>query len=173
MAQSLEPSRTFHACDCHVVQIGELKIFLLDGGCVKNIPIKVYKRSLYAGEYKKMSQARNWTFTLNNYSLEEMEKIDELSMQIGSDIKYIICGKETCPTTGTPHLQGYIQFSKRMRLGQVRNLISPRAHCEVARGTPLQNQIYCKKEDDYFEYGTCQTAIGMVDNVCVRIIFAQ
>lgn len=120
-----------------------------------------------------MSQARNWTFTLNNYSSEEKEAIDNLSSQIGQDLKYILIGRETCPTTGTPHLQGYVQFANRKRLGQVRNLISRRAHCEVARGTPLQNQIYCKKEDDWEEYGTCQTASGMVTDTYIRVILAQ
>ena len=81
---------------------------------------------------------RNYSFTLNNYSQEEYDELLSL------DCKYVIIGKEVCPTTGTNHLQGFIIFKSQRYPNSVRQL-NPRAHWEVCQGTPEQNIIYCSK----------------------------
>lgn len=118
-----------------------------------------------------MSIARNWCFTINNFSSDDLERLDQLSATIGEDIKYLVYGRET-GENGTPHLQGYIQFSKKKRLGQVRNQISERGHFEVSQGTPLQAAQYCKKDGEFNEFGTLQRQ-GSVDYTFQRIIMAQ
>jgi len=46
--------------------------------------------------------------------------------------------------SGTPHIQGYAQLKVPLRIAQVSKLC-PKAHFEVARGTPYQNFLYCAK----------------------------
>ena len=90
-----------------------------------------------------------WTFTLNNYSDEEVVALR--SRLSDPDIRYAVFGKETATTTGTPHLQGYISFKKRQRLKAVKQMVSDRAHVEVAKGNERQNFDYCTKQDKEFE----------------------
>jgi Putative viral replication protein/RNA helicase len=95
-----------------------------------------------------MAQSRFWCFTLNNYSAGEEEKVRELC--ISDVVQYAVFGREVADS-GTPHLQGYIQFMARQRIGTVRRWI-PRAHAEIAR-RPAEAAAYCKKDGDYSEFG--------------------
>lgn len=100
-----------------------------------------------------MSQSKYFSFTLNNYTDEEYSGILR-SLECLTD--YFIVGKET-GDQGTPHLQGYCAFKKRYRFTGAKKAISPRCHIEVSRGTPADNRIYCSKEGDFYEFGTCPT----------------
>jgi len=94
----------------------------------------------------KYPQSSRWCFTLNNYTVDECQAINEL------DVKYMIYGREV-GLTGTPHLQGFIIFSGSKRLSTLKKLI-PRAHLEIAKGTTEQNITYCTKDQEVSEYGT-------------------
>lgn len=94
------------------------------------------------------SRGKRWVFTLNNYTDDEEEAIKAL------DVEYLVYGREV-GAQGTPHLQGFILFRDRKRLGQVRELVSPRGHYELARGDNQQNRTYCTKDGDFFELGEC------------------
>lgn len=121
-----------------------------------------------------MSNAKNWCFTINNYNVDVLERIASLDQFIGSSIQYIIIGKET-GESGTPHIQGYIQFSRRQRMQQVKKFIGQNAHLEVSRGTAREASRYCMKEHDYQEFGELVT-VGMFDLVDVhnmRVILSQ
>lgn len=85
-----------------------------------------------------MAQARNWCWTLNNPTPEQSLSILSLECQ------YVIFGKET-GASGTPHLQGYIQFYKRLRFNAVKRLL-PGCHIEVARASAQANIDYCSKD---------------------------
>jgi len=87
-----------------------------------------------------MSNCRNWCFTVNNYTEDDIRKAKNLPC------KYIIFGKEV-GESGTPHLQGYVQLAKRTRLTGVKKLINNQVHWEPAKGTPQQNIEYCSKQD--------------------------
>lgn len=89
--------------------------------------------------------AKNWCFTINNYQSVDEVKLD--TMFDHGHFNYIIYGKEMA-STGTPHLQGYVQFKKRLRLNQVRQIISPRAYLEVSRGHPEMAARYCRIMND-------------------------
>lgn len=52
---------------------------------------------------------RRICFTLNNYNGEDEQRIQNETARY----KYAIYGRETAPTTGTRHLQGYINFLNR------------------------------------------------------------
>lgn len=89
-----------------------------------------------------MSKARNYCFTLNNYTDEEIAVIQATA---ASDCVYMVYGHEV-GESGTPHLQGYCKFkSPRSFSGAKKKLVS-RAHLEVCKGSPDQNFNYCVKE---------------------------
>ena len=63
--------------------------------------------------------------------------------------KYAIIGSEV-GASGTPHLQGYIEFKEKMRpigVFGIREL-----HWELARGSKIENIIYCSKEKIIYEF---------------------
>jgi Putative viral replication protein len=95
---------------------------------------------------KKNHQAKNWCFTLQNWTEEDVERLKQLR-----DVQYLVCGKEVA-STGTPHLQGYVQFKTKIRLAQVQSRIKKNMHCSVARDQE-GSITYCKKEGNWFEVG--------------------
>lgn len=98
-----------------------------------------------------MSFAKNWCFTINNYTNEEYTR---LLQSLRDSSEYFIIGKEV-GESGTPHLQGYCSLKKRYRLLQLKNLLSSRGHYEVAKGTGANNRVYCSKGGSFEEGGTC------------------
>lgn len=97
---------------------------------------------------KMTSRSRNWCFTLNNYTAEEVEACEKE----GTVAKYLVYGKEI-GECGTPHLQGYIQYKSLKTLKQVK-LFLDRAHWEPARADGGANKKYCTKDGDFKEHGT-------------------
>jgi len=55
--------------------------------------------------------------------------------------------------TGTLHLQGYIYIENAKSFSKIQKLLPKGSHIEKAKGTPLQASDYCKKENDYKEFG--------------------
>lgn len=94
------------------------------------------------------SRAKRWCFTLNNYTNEEEQKIQE------ANCEFLIYGHER-GENGTPHLQGYITFTTRKCFNTMKRLLGDRAHIEVARGSVMANIDYATKEDNehYFIKG--------------------
>ncbi len=109
-------------------------------------------------------RAKNWCFTLNNYTPED---VDRLSTPIVS-VSYLIYGKEV-GASGTPHLQGTVCFKMRKRLNQVTNIIG-QAHCTVTRNLN-QSIVYCKKDGEYTEVGV-QTVTKKQED-CIIEAFKQ
>ncbi len=83
--------------------------------------------------------ARAWTFTLNNFTESEVDKMKSL------ECNYIVFGKEI-GENGTPHLQGCIRFSRTYRLSGLKKNISSKAHWEPCRDFEAAVN-YCMKED--------------------------
>lgn len=100
------------------------------------------------------SRSRNWCFTLNNYTDEDIDKL------VNSSYKYLIIGKEVAPTTNTPHLQGFIIFPNARRLSTLKADYNKTTHWEIARGTPEQNIEYCSKSGNFQEHGTKPDTLG-------------
>jgi len=97
-----------------------------------------------------MSRSRGWIFTVNNYTEDQ---IDTLKANVAK-YRYIVFGKEIAPTTGTPHLQGYVYFEQPKSMSAVKKCIGlSTLWLHVANGTPTQNQTYCTKEGQIFEHG--------------------
>lgn len=94
----------------------------------------------------KMAYAKNWLFTVNNYTPEDISLFEEFPCN------YLIFGKEI-GEKGTPHLQGYVQLLSKKRLTGLKK-IHATAHWEAARGTAQENITYCSKDGELFAKGT-------------------
>lgn len=95
---------------------------------------------------EKRIRAKNWTFTLNNYTEEDELRLRQV------DCLWLIYGHETAPETGTRHLQGAICFKGQRDANALNKLF--KWHIEVMRGTPQDSKTYCTKEDkNYYEKG--------------------
>lgn len=98
-------------------------------------------------------QAKNWCFTLNNYTANEYDAIRD-SDKYG----YLIIGRET-GESGTNHLQGHIVFKAKVSARVAKSVLGSRCHIEISN-SPKDSIEYCKKEGDYIEYGTKPTGRG-------------
>lgn len=86
-----------------------------------------------------MTWPKRYCFTINNYTEEDIRRLEKL------DVQFIIYGREVAPSTGTPHLQGYVEFKKQTRKTLAARLLG--GHVSVARGSAEQNIEYCSKDD--------------------------
>lgn len=107
---------------------------------------KSSKESEPSGNTKKaqIPPARYWVFTLNNYTEEDIHAIEDVCSS--KNIKYVF-QKEIAPTTGTPHLQGYIDFG----LGEKKRpkgMFNQKIHWLKAVGGFNDNWNYCTKKHD-------------------------
>ena len=100
-------------------------------------------------------RSRRWTWTLNNPTSEEIDHLKEVGADLLTyHLKYLTWGNEVAPETGTPHLQGYAEFTVLKSLRKVRDLVSHRVHAEKSKGSGEQNQAYSQKDGDFLEFGT-------------------
>lgn len=95
---------------------------------------------------------RGWVIVVNNYDNNDIQRFTEVATN-ETTTRCAIMGQETAPTTGTQHLQCYIQFKKTQRLSAVRKLFNHGTHIELAKGSAAQNREYCQKEGNFKEYG--------------------
>lgn len=90
-------------------------------------------------------QSRNWCFTLNNYTNDDIKSLKSLKC------RYICLGFEK-GEKGTPHIQGFIQFEQKIRLTNWKK-INKKIHAEIMQGTIEQAINYCKKDGTFEERG--------------------
>jgi hypothetical protein len=90
-------------------------------------------------------QSKRWCFTINNPTEEEKQKIIQLPSN--PNVEFIIAEIEH-ETEGTCHIQGYIEYKNRIRINQIKSLLSPRSHVEAAVADRTQNITYCSKENN-------------------------
>lgn len=105
-----------------------------------------------------MPRMNAYCFTLNNW-----QPADRLRLEAESPaVRYIIFGEEICPTTGTPHLQGYVQLWKEMKMKDLNPLLfDNRARFALARASEDVNKAYCTKEArNVFERGIPRKGAG-------------
>lgn len=89
--------------------------------------------------------SRNFVFTLNNYTGADEEYLGALKF------KYLVYGREIAPTTGTPHLQGFICF-EQVKTFSAASKVLKGAHIEIAKS--LESAIiYSKKDGNFLEKG--------------------
>lgn len=101
-------------------------------------------------------RARSWVWTLNNYTPEEVNSITAVGDSCPK-IAYLVFGQEIAPETGTPHLQGFVQFNNALSMAGIHDLMGfKRAHLIVKSGRSTFNEAieYCTKDGVYSEFGT-------------------
>lgn len=96
---------------------------------------------------QKNKRARNWCFTINNYTLEDINDIPTWKSLGGG------FGKEVGESK-TPHLQGFVCFKNAVSLGYCKDLHAT-AHWEMMNGNPSQSVAYCSKDGEYIQWGKC------------------
>lgn len=72
----------------------------------------------------------------------ELDPCRDVLRQLGAEGHYVVWGNETCPTTGRPHIEGYVHFKHARSHKSVCGLLSG-AHVEAAKGTPVEARAYC------------------------------
>jgi len=92
------------------------------------------------------TRSRDWCLT--DYTLDEKKMIKSFD-----GFKYYVFGRETCPDTLRKHLQMYVYYNSQITFKSMKKKF-PKAHIELAKGTPLQASDYCKKDNDFVESGT-------------------
>lgn len=95
-----------------------------------------------------MSRARNFCFTINNYTQDDVTRINNL------ECMYMAHSLET-GLSGTPHIQGYVELHNAVTISSLSKKI-PRAHLEISKGSAEQNKAYCSKNNNttFTERGT-------------------
>jgi len=104
-------------------------------------------------------QSRRWLFTTNNPDHQAYAKLHAL----GPEVTYLIFSDEVAPTTGTPHLQGYVVFKTNFRFRAAKSKLPAGSHVTKANGTSEENRDYCTKD------GSTNTVVyGSIPNVVGR-----
>lgn len=101
-------------------------------------------------------QFRQFVFTWNNYekTADWQQVLHKSLEELGAN--YYIYGYEIGEETHTPHLQGYVQLSKRKTFSMIKKAL-PKVHFENALGNHEDNVTYCKKSGEYTEKGDLRT----------------
>lgn len=68
------------------------------------------------------ARSKNWCFTCLNIDYEPLR-------EYRNSYNYLVYGRETCPDTGRPHLQGFVSFRIRAKFSTVCQRL-PGAHIE-------------------------------------------
>lgn len=93
-------------------------------------------------------QGKYWCFTCNNYTEEDVK----IARLLASETIYGVIGFEKGELNETPHLQGYLQFAQNHRRVNLSQRL-PRASFFLRMGTAEQAADYCKKANEYEEWG--------------------
>ena len=86
-----------------------------------------------------MPRTRAWVYTVQNYfaSVDPLAPLPTLQ----TNMRYLCYGREVCPDTGTPHLQGYVYFFNPVQSPHPYfSTFGPHAHVEMAVGTAEENE---------------------------------
>lgn len=98
---------------------------------------------------EKNSRSRGWCFTINNYTIFDLDKVSQI------ECDYLVYGLEEGQKKKTPHIQGYLYFNNAREFQRIKKILPETAHITKANGTPEQNKKYCTKEGHFHEVGEC------------------
>lgn len=101
---------------------------------------------------RDISPSELWTFTWHDYPTNWEAHFSSRQGQLNG---YMI-GKEVCPTTQRPHLQGWISFPNKSRPSALK--LPKCIHWERMRKSETANFKYCSKDKDFVVWGVCERA---------------
>jgi len=85
-------------------------------------------------------QCTAWIFTINNPT-------GLLDPEDAPNVRFMVYQEEQ-GESGTDHLQGYVEFTRSVRLSTVKSALGDKsAHCEPRKGSQLEAIQYCTKRD--------------------------
>lgn len=88
---------------------------------------------------------------LNNYSPQDVDLLRGICNRfVGC---YLVFGYEVAPTTGTPHLQGFVYFVNKKAFSSVLKILPKGCHFEEIEKSVTANIRYCKKDGNFEEFG--------------------
>lgn len=105
---------------------------------------------------KKYRCFRFTTFNLDN---DEMTKFPDSSIPDALPCKFIIYGKELCPSNGRPHLQGYLTLNHATTVRSVVKKLNPKDKAATTYTKVFSSQLpyramdYCTKDGDFTARG--------------------
>lgn len=116
-----------------------------------------------------MATQRDFCFTINNYTPQEIDYVNDITS------RYIVYGKEIS-NSGTPHLQGYILFTNKRSLNGVKKTFKingKQHHVENGRDPDVPHGIaYCKKgqqpHEEFVSLGTNGPNYGLNADIYER-----
>ncbi|XP_018015067.1 uncharacterized protein LOC108671973 [Hyalella azteca] len=102
-------------------------------------------------------QTSRWVFTYNNYDplLNYVEHFSSPEFKV----KRAVWGFEKS-VSGTPHLQGYVEFIRSHRLSFTQRIL-PEAHWECASSPPYFNYLYCTKNGNFETVGDWESLTSL------------
>lgn len=89
-------------------------------------------------------QGQYWVFTINNPTDDDTTTLQNL-VSDNDFIAFVRFTLEHATGEGTPHYQGHLESTKRLRRNQLSRLL-PRAYLAIRKGTFEQCEEYCLKE---------------------------
>lgn len=91
---------------------------------------------------KKTIYSRGWSYTINNYTEDDIQRVKNLELVA----RYGISEREVGKEQETPHIQGYVYFTHKTTDKRMHDLL-PRACCQPAKANDQANAIYCIKDN--------------------------
>lgn len=94
------------------------------------------------------------SFTLNNPAQSPAEFLEKFFID---ERARFVCGQLEYGANGTPHIQGYAEFSRAVRFGPMASKYH--MHCEVSKGDCAANRHYCSKPHESCDCEHCAKAL--------------
>lgn len=97
---------------------------------------------------KREPEKKTYCFTLHDYT----ENMCQTIIKSAELYKYIyVFGKEICPDTKRPHLQGFIEWATKTSFTAIKKKLKiDTMHFIPAKGNKESNITYCTKDGDYY-----------------------
>lgn len=103
-----------------------------------------------------MARSRNFCFTLFNDAVNDSKTFADFWGDFWRNVsgcRYLVVGREKCPTSDRWHNQGFIQMERDTRFTKIKKVLPEGAHIEMCRGNVKQNINYCSKDGETVKFG--------------------
>jgi Putative viral replication protein len=102
-------------------------------------------------------QHRRFRWTLFNYTDDHIRTIQAVDRWDMFHVRYMCYQHEICPTTGSPHLQGYAEFNRQVHWGTLKSMIAMHISIRTCDKSGHVNRAYCMKNQagahGFWEHG--------------------